>query len=162
MISSKTDKGAAADEKDIGRIHLQKFLLRVLPAALGRNARHRPFNNLQQSLLHAFAGNISRNRWIVRFPRNFIDLIDIDDAALSFFNVVVGSLQKVQNNIFNVLTDISRLSQAGRIGDRKRHLQKPRKSLRQKCFSRPGRTEQQNIAFLQLDVAGNHWLSMRL
>src|SRR5258708_34060939 len=121
----QTNEGAAADEKNIGRIHLQKFLLGVLPAALGRHARHGPLDDLQQSLLHAFAGHISRDRWIIRLTRYFIDLIDIDDAALRFLDVVVGSLQEVQDNILNVLTDISRLSQAGRVRDRKRDLQKP-------------------------------------
>src|SRR5258708_26571409 len=62
----QANEGAAADEKNIGRIHLQKFLLGVLPAALRRHARHRSLNDLQQRLLHAFAGYISRDRWIIR------------------------------------------------------------------------------------------------
>src|SRR5262245_13713481 len=90
----KPDKRAAADEKDIGRIHLKELLLRMFSAALRRYTRHRPFNNLQQSLLHTFTRNVSGNRWIVRLPRDFIDLIYIDDSTLCFFNIVVRSLQE--------------------------------------------------------------------
>jgi hypothetical protein len=33
----ETCKGAAADEQDVGRVDLQEFLLRMLPAALRRD-----------------------------------------------------------------------------------------------------------------------------
>ncbi|MEJ2133285.1 MAG: ATP-dependent Clp protease ATP-binding subunit ClpX, partial [Gammaproteobacteria bacterium] len=39
-----------AYEKDVGGVDLQEFLLRVLATALGRNARHRPLDDLEQGL----------------------------------------------------------------------------------------------------------------
>src|SRR5690349_15684757 len=102
----QTDKGAAADKKNIGCVDLQKFLLRVLASAFGRHARHGSFDNLQQSLLHTFAGHVAGNRRIVRLTRNLVDLVDVNDAALRFFDVVVGGLQKIEDNIFNVLADV--------------------------------------------------------
>src|SRR5690606_4821171 len=52
-------KGAAANKEDIGGIDLDELLMRMLAAALGRYAGHRPLENLEKSLLHAFPGNIS-------------------------------------------------------------------------------------------------------
>src|SRR5215470_6450501 len=40
-------EGAAADEQDVGRVDLQEFLLRVLAAALRRDARDRAFHDLE-------------------------------------------------------------------------------------------------------------------
>jgi hypothetical protein len=126
----KPDKRAAADEKDIGRVHLKELLLRVLSATLRRHTGHRSFNNLQQRLLHTFTRNVSGNRRIVCLPRDFIDLVYINDSTLGFLNVVVCSLQKAKNDIFNILANISRLSQAGGIGDGKGNLKKTSQSLR--------------------------------
>src|SRR5262245_3044503 len=126
----KPDKRASADEKDIGRIYLKEFLLRVFPATLRGHTRHRSFNNLQQCLLHTFTRNVASDRRIVRLSRDFVDLVYVDDSPLGFFDVVVRSLQKAKNDIFNILADISRLSQAGGIGDGKGNLQKTSQSLR--------------------------------
>ncbi len=45
-------EGAAADEQDVGGIHLDELLLRMLAAALGRHRGMVPFYDLQQGLLH--------------------------------------------------------------------------------------------------------------
>ena len=59
------DERATADEKNIVRIHLQEFLLRMFAAALRGHASHRAFNNLQQRLLYTFARNIASYRRII-------------------------------------------------------------------------------------------------
>src|SRR3546814_11791197 len=46
-------EGAARDEQYVRRVDLQEFLLRMLAAALWRDARGRAFHQLQQRLLHA-------------------------------------------------------------------------------------------------------------
>src|SRR5690606_27645642 len=58
-------KGTAADKQDIGRIDLQELLLRMLAAALRRNARDRAFHDLEQRLLHALARHVARDRRVV-------------------------------------------------------------------------------------------------
>ena len=45
----EADERSAADEQNVGRIELLKFLLRMLAAAAGRNIRDRAFENLQQA-----------------------------------------------------------------------------------------------------------------
>src|SRR5690606_14755511 len=54
----KAGEGAAADEQDVGRVHLQEFLLRMLAPALGRHGGHRALHDLEKRLLHALARHI--------------------------------------------------------------------------------------------------------
>src|SRR6266481_2065094 len=142
----KPNKSAATDKKNISGVHLEEFLLRVLPAALRRDARHRSFNNLQQGLLYPFTRNVPGNRWVVRFPRDFIDLVDVNDPPLRFFNVVIGSLEKAQNNILNILSNVSCFRKAGSIGDSERNLKKTSQSLGQKGFPGSRRPKEKDVA----------------
>ncbi len=79
-----------------GRIELREFLLRMFSAAAGRNICGRAFENFQQSLLNAFAGNIACDRWIVVFAADLIDLVDINNALLCSFDVIPCGLQKTK------------------------------------------------------------------
>src|SRR5260370_13367599 len=38
---------------------------------------------------------------------NLVDFVDIDDAALGALDIVVGRLQKLLNNVLNILADIA-------------------------------------------------------
>src|SRR5690606_34324537 len=75
-------EGAAADEQDVGRVHLQEFLLRVLAATLRRHGGDRAFHDLQQRLLNALARNIAGDGGVVRLAADLVDFVDVDDAAL--------------------------------------------------------------------------------
>src|SRR5437016_3273035 len=48
------DERSATDEEDIGRIHLDILLLRVLAASLGRHVGDRAFEHFQKRLLDPF------------------------------------------------------------------------------------------------------------
>src|SRR3954470_21347106 len=63
---------AAANEQDVGRVDLQEFLLRVLAAALRRNAGGRAFHQFQELLLDALARYVARDRGIVRFAADLV------------------------------------------------------------------------------------------
>src|SRR5581483_1987401 len=86
----ETGESAAADEQNIRGVDLQEFLLRMLAAALRRHARDRALHDLKQRLLHTLARDVARDRGIIRFARNLVDLVDVDDTALRAFDVVVG------------------------------------------------------------------------
>src|SRR6516164_1925355 len=144
----KPNKSAATDKKNISGVYLEEFLLRLLPSALRRDTRHRSFNNLQQGLLYTFTRNVPGNRWVVRFPRDFIDLVDIDDPPLCFFHVVIGSLQKAKNNILDILSNISCFRQAGSVSDSERNLKKTSQSLSQKSLSGSRRPKEKDVALL--------------
>ena len=59
-------EGTAANEKNVGRIDLQKLLLRMLASTLRGYGCDRAFDQLQQCLLDTFARNIAGDRRVVR------------------------------------------------------------------------------------------------
>src|SRR4029079_8094286 len=83
-------KRAAADEKYIFGVDLQEFLLRMLAPALRRDRGDRAFDQLEQGLLHAFAGYVARDRRVLALARDLVDLVDVDDAGLRLLDVVVA------------------------------------------------------------------------
>ena len=95
----------------------------MFAAALGRNAGNRTFNQFQQGLLHALAGYVAGNRRVVAFTRDFVDFVDINDAALGFFDIKIAFAQKLGNDLFDVFTDITRFSQRGRVRHDERYVQ---------------------------------------
>ena len=88
------DKRPAANEQDVRRVHADVFLLRMFAAALGRHVANRAFEDFQQRLLHAFAGNVARDGRAVGLARDFVNLVNVNDAALGAFHVVIGILQQ--------------------------------------------------------------------
>ena len=96
--------------------------MRVFPAALRRHGCVRSLDYLKQCLLHAFARNVSCYRYVLGLLRYLVDLVDIDDPALRPLDVVIRSLDYLEKDIFNVLTDISGLGKCRRISNGKRHV----------------------------------------
>ena len=79
----QSSKGTTADKQDIGCINIDKLLMRMLTSSLRRNAGNSTFKDFQQSLLNTFTGNITGNGNVFGFTGNFVNLVDIDNAALS-------------------------------------------------------------------------------
>ena len=114
---------SAANKKNIFCIDVDQALLRMLPSAFGRNSGDCSFQNFQERLLNAFTRNIARNGCTVAFTGNLIDLIDINDSAFRFFDIVIRVLQQVHQNGFYIVADISRFRQRCCIGDGKRNIE---------------------------------------
>src|SRR5262249_9948684 len=127
----KPREGAAADEEDVRRVDLQELLLRVLAAALRRHRGDGALHDLEERLLHPLARDVTGDRRVVGFARDLVDLVDVDNAALRPLDVVVGRLQKLQDDVLDILADIARFGQRRRVGHRKRHVDDPREGLRQ-------------------------------
>ena len=125
----------------------------MLASTLRRNVGDGAFQDFQQRLLHAFAGNVASDRRILILLGNLINFVDVDDALLRFGNVAVGGLQQFQNNVFDVFADISLFRQRCSVHDRERHVQHPRQCLCKKRFSRSRRPNQQNVGLGQLHFA---------
>jgi hypothetical protein len=115
-------EGAAAHEQDVGGVDLQEFLLRMLASALRRHRRHGAFHDLEQRLLHALARDVASDRRVVGLAADLVDLVDIDDAALGLFDIVVGGLQQLEDDVLDVLADIAGFGESGRIGHGERHI----------------------------------------
>ncbi len=148
----KPREGATADKENVGGINLQELLLRVLSSPLRRHTRHGPFDDLQKRLLHPFAGDIPSDRRVLGFTSNLINLVDINDAPLGPLNIAIRRLKQVDDNVLDVLSHITRLSQAGRVRNAKRNIQNARQGLGEQGLTAPRRPQKKNIAFLQLNL----------
>src|SRR5262249_26366942 len=149
------DEGATADEQDVGGVDLQELLLGVLAAALRRHARGRALDDLQEGLLDTLARNVSGDGRIVTLAGDLVDLVDVDDAALALLDVVVGVLEEREDDVLDVLADVARLGEAGRVGDGERDLEEASERLCEQRLPAAGRPDEQDVRLLELDVAGH-------
>src|SRR5262249_17968454 len=104
-------EGTATDEQDVGGIDLKEVLVRVLPAALWRHVRHAPFDDLEERLLDALAGDIPRDAGVVALARDLVDLVDVDDPPFGLLDVEVGGLDEVEEDVLDIFADVSRLGE---------------------------------------------------
>ncbi len=123
----------------------------MFPPTLGRYCRRGPLEDFQQRLLHALAGDIASDRWVLTLACDLVDLVDVDDAGLGPLDVVVGGLDQLQQDVLDVLTDVARLGQCGGVGDRKRHVEHPCQRLCHVRLAAAGGTDEQDVGFGQLD-----------
>ena len=124
----------------------------MLAAALRRHGGNGAFHDLQQCLLHALARHVAGDRRIVRLARDLVDFVDIDDAALRPLDIVVGRLQQLQDDVLDVLADITGFGQRRRIGHRERHVEDAGERLREQRLARTGRSDQQDVRLREFDV----------
>ena len=137
----EADERAAANEKNLLGINLNVLLMRMLASALWRNIARAAFQDFQQSLLHAFARDITRNAYVVSFAADLVDLVDVNNADLRAFHIVIRILQESENNILNIFAHVSCFGQRGRISDAKWYVENPRQCLGEQRFSRAGGTD---------------------
>ena len=119
----ESDECPAADEENIRRIDLNEFLMRVLASSLGGDVGNRSFNELEKRLLHPFTGYITRDRWAIALAADFVDFVDVDDPAFGTFDVIVRCLEQFEDDIFDILSDITGLRESGRIGQSEGHIE---------------------------------------
>src|SRR3954471_4458739 len=150
----QTGKGSTADEQHVGRVDLDELLVGVLATALRGHVGDSTLDDLQQSLLNAFTGDVPRDRGVLRLPRDLVDLVDVDDAGLGAPDVVVGRLNQLQEDVLDVFADVAGLGQRGRVGDGERHVQHAGERLRQVGLAAAGRADQENVGLGQLDAVG--------
>ena len=149
-------KSTAADEENVARIELDALLVGVLAAALGRDGCHGALEYLEEGLLDAFAGHVAREGRVLAFAGDLVDLVDVDDAALSFLDVVVGRLEQPDEDVFDVFADVAGFGEGRRVGDRKRNAEGLGQRLDEVGLARAGRADHQNIALLKLDIRIGH------
>ena len=102
-----TVKGTADNEENISGIDLDKLLLRMLTSTLWRNIGNRTFQDLQQSLLNAFTGNITGNRNVLGFLGDLVNFVNVDDTLFSALNIVISILQQFKQNVLDVFAHIT-------------------------------------------------------
>ena len=124
----------------------------MLAAALRRHIGDRAFEDLQQRLLHAFAGDIAGDRGVLVLAADLVDLVDIDDAGLRAGYVAVGGLQQLQDDVLDILAHVAGLGQRGGVDNGERHIQHLGQRLRQQRLAGARRAHQQDIRLRQLHI----------
>ena len=142
-----------ADEQDVRRVDLDEVLVRMLAPALRRDVGDGAFEDLQQRLLDTLAADVARDRRVVALARDLVDLVDVDDAALGARDVEIGRLDEAQQDVLDVLADVAGLGEARRVSDAERHVDDARERLREERLAASGRSDEQHVGLLQLDVA---------
>src|SRR3990172_7278062 len=143
---------AAADEQDVRRVDLDELLVRVLAAALRRDAGGGALQDLQERLLHALAGHVARDRRVLGLACDLVDLVDVDDPGLGLLHVVVGRLDQLQQDVLDVLAYVACLGERRRVRDRERNVQHLREGLREERLAAPGRPQDHDVRLLELNL----------
>src|ERR1700730_14199893 len=156
------NKCAAAYKENLFRIDLDILLMRMFSASLGWDVATATLKNFQQRLLYTLSRYVSSDADVVCFPADLVDFVDIDDSYLGSLDIVIGILKETQNDVFNVLADVTGFGQSRCISDAKWHIENFCKRTRQQSFSRSSRPYDQDIALLDFDVrVGIHRLIFR-
>ena len=61
-------------------------------------------------------------------------------------------MKQADENVLHVLTHVSGLGERGGVRDRERHVKHPRQRLREQGLPDTGRTDEQDVGFVDLDV----------
>ena len=124
----------------------------MLASALRRNIGDRAFQDLQQRLLHAFAGNIPGNRRILVLASDLVDLVDVDDACLRASHIAVSGLQQLQDNVFDVLAYVAGFRQRGRVHDGEGNVEHLGQRMRKQCLAAARGAHEQDVRLRQLHI----------
>ncbi len=126
--------------------------MRMLAAALRWHRGDGSFQDLEESLLDSFAAHVAGDRRVLGLAGDLVDLVDVHDARLGAFHVVVGGLDELQQDVLDILTDVAGLGERGGVRDRKRNVEQLRQSLCQEGLPTTGRTQQHDVRLLEVDV----------
>ena len=126
--------------------------MRVLAPSLGRHVALRSLEDLEQGLLDALARHVPRDRRVVALAADLVHLVDVDDPALGLFLVATGRLVELEDDVLDVLADVARLGQRGRVRDRERDAQQPRQRLREQRLAGARGPDQEDVRLLEFDV----------
>src|SRR5262249_8944640 len=109
------------------------------------------FEDFEQRLLHAFAGDVAGDRGVLVLAADLVDFVDVDDALLGLLDVAARGLQELQDDVLDVLTDVAGFGQRRRVDDRERHRQQLGKGLREQRLAGARGADQHDIRLVQLD-----------
>ncbi len=147
----------------MGGVELDELCLRVLAPALRRDVGDRALDDLEQGLLHTFAGHVARNgRVVAGLARGLVQFVDIDNAFFSPRDVEIGGLQQAQQNILDILSYIPGLGQGRGISNAEGDVESSRQGLGQQGLAAAGGTDEQDVALIELDSPRPGVVPMRL
>lgn len=147
----KAGKRSTADEQDVGGVHLDVLLFGVLAAALWGHVGHSAFEHFQQGLLDALAGDIACDGYVLIGFADLVYFVDVNNAALGCFEIVIRGLEELQEQVFDVLANITGFGEGGGIADGKWDVEYAGERLGEQGFSCAGWTDEQDVGLVQFD-----------
>ena len=141
---------ASADEQNVFRVHRGQRHHGIFAVGAHRNLHLAALQQLEHSLLHGFPAHVPGSG--VFLLRDLINLIYEDNAFFRPLHVVVRGGEQFGNHAFNIVSDVSRLRQAGRVRNGKRHIQKPCEGLHQIGFSGTGGPDHEDVGLFNLNI----------
>lgn len=103
-------------------------------------------------MLDAFARDVARDGDVFGLAADFVDLIDVDDAALGLFDVEVGRLEEAKNDVFDVFTNVAGFGQGGGIDDAERDVEDAGERLGEESLSGAGGAEEEDVGFFDFYI----------
>ncbi len=133
-------------------VHLDVLLLGMLAAALRGDVGDGAFEHFQERLLDAFAGDVAGDGDVAGGFADLVDLVDVDDAALRGFQIVVGVLKKLQEDVFDVFTDVAGFGERGGVADREGDVEDAGEGFGEERFAAAGGADEQDVALVDFDI----------
>ena len=124
----------------------------VLASAMGRNICDAAFDDLQEGLLNAFAGDVARDGAIWTLARNLVDFVDVDDSLLGPGDIGVCGMNEMQENIFHVFPNVSGLGYRRGVCNGKGYVEDVGEGLREEGLAGACRPHQENVCLLKFDI----------
>ena len=106
-------------ERTNSPVHLDVFLVQMLAPPLRRDIPDL-LSRIFRSACCTPSPKTSRVMLTLSVLRRLVDLIDVDDADFSPLHIVIGVLQRTENDDFHVLADIASLGQRRGVGNAER------------------------------------------
>src|SRR5579863_7036617 len=124
----------------------------MLTSALRGNVGDGAFENLEQGLLDAFAGNVAGDGRVFVFAADLVHFIDVDDSGLGAAYVAVGGLQELEDNVLDILADVTGFGEGGGVNDGERNIQHAGQGLGHQSLAGAGGADEHDVALGQLNA----------
>ena len=90
---------------------------------------------------------------VLGFAGDLVDLVDVDDPLLGPVDVVVGRLEQLEEDVLHVLAHIAGFGETRGVGDCEWDVELAGEGLGEQGLPRTGWADEQDVRFLQLDIA---------
>ena len=102
--------------------------------------------------MDAFTRDIAGDGGAVRLPADLVDLVDVDNPKLCPLHVIVGILEKAENDSLDVFPDIPGFRQGGGISDGEGNVEDAGEGAGQECLAATGGADEENVALFQFHI----------
>ena len=145
-------KRPTTDEQDVASVDRDELLFWMLAPSLRWNLDVCSFEQLQESLLNAFAADVPCDGRIVTFAGNLVDFIDEDNASFGRLNIEIGGLKQPRQDAFHIFPYVASLREHGCIGDAKWDIEHAGDGFCQQGLSRTSFAHQNHVALVQFNL----------